>query len=296
MKSPFIQPLSYIRRYSRYSKYFLIFLIGFLIALLQQFNKRDDSEKGFFKDLAREVQEKRTAFNEDSTIVDALHLTSRLLGYRTEIFTKHEEGRYQYDGSLTGDLMSAKGACGSYADVLAQLLETIGFKTRIPQMKVGNIYGGHIITEVLSSKGWVVLDASNNLYFTTPAGKLASFQEVSSNWAYYRAQTPKDYNQAYSYADVRYTNWQKIPVVMPMLKKVLTITLGEKRVSTISIRPYFLRQYRIYCILIILSIVFLSVLLLRNLLKRSLGRVISITPNRASTLSLRLEQNYSAEG
>jgi hypothetical protein len=296
MKSPFIQPLAYIRRYSRYSKYILIFIIGFLIALLQQFNKRDISEKDFFKDLAREVQEKRTVFNEDSTILDALHITNHLLGYRTEIFTRHLEGRYVYDGTLTGDLMSAKGACGSYADVLAQLLETMGFKTRIPQMKVGPIYGGHIITEVLSSKGWVVLDASNNLYFTTPAGKLASFRDVSSNWAYYRAQTPKDYNQSYRYEDARYTNWEKIPVVMPMLKKALSMTLGEKRVSTISLRPYFLRQYRIYCILIIVSIVFLSGLLLRNLLKRSLGRVIAINPNRSSALSLRLEQNLSAEG
>jgi hypothetical protein len=296
MKSPFIQPFSYIRRYSRYSKYVLIFIIGFLIALLQQFNKRDDSEKGFFKDIARETLEKRAVFNEDSTIVDALHITNRLLGYRTEIFTKHEEGRYDYDGSLTGDLMSAKGACGSYADVLAQLLETMGFKTRIPQMKVGAIYGGHIITEVLSSKGWVVLDASNNLFFTTPAGKLASFKDVSSNWAYYKAQTPKDYNQAYRYEDVRYTNWEKIPVIMPMLKKVLTMVLGPERVSTISIRPFFLRQYKFYCILIIITIIILSVWLLRNLLSRSLGRVISITPNRSSTISLRLEQNFTAEG
>ena len=296
MKSPFIQPFSYIRKYARYSKYVLIFLIGFLIALLQQFNKRDDSEKCFFKDIAREIQEKRVVYNEDSTIVDALHITNRLLGFRTEIFTKHEEGRYVYDGSLTGDLMSAKGACGSYADVLAQLLETMGYKTRIPQMKVGSVYGGHIITEVLSNKGWVVLDASNNLYFTTPAGKLASFADVSSNWAYYKAQTPKDYNQAYRYEDARYTNWGKIPVVMPLFKKALTLVMGEKRVSTISLRPFFLRQYRIYCFLIILSIVFLSVWLLRDLLSRSLGRVITLAPNRSSTISLRLEKNFTAEG
>ena len=269
-----------------------------MIALLQQFNKRDNAEKNFFKEVATEISEKRPVFAEDSSILDALHITNRLLKYRTEIFHKNDGpvriGGGGYDGSLTGDLMTANGACGSYADVLSELLETMGFKTRIAQMKVNETWGGHIIAEVQTSKGWVVLDASNDLFFTTPSGSLASFKDVSSNWEYYKAQTPKNYNQDYRYADVRYTNWEKIPVVMPLLKKALTVLVGTQKVNTISIRPLVLRKYKVYCLLLVISLVIVTFYLLKNLMGISLTRFSSFVPHRTE-LNLGLK-NFGAEG
>jgi len=190
---------------------------------------------------------------------------------------------------------AANGACGSYADVLAELLETMGFKTRVAQMKVGNTWGGHIIAEVQTTKGWVVLDASNDLFFTTPSGNLASFKDVSSNWEYYRAQTPKNYNQDYRYADVRYTNWEKIPVVMPLLKKGLTVFIGSQRVNAISLRSLVLRKYKIYCLLLIISLVIVTYYLLKHLLGISLTRLGSFVPRNRPGISLGLK-NFTAEG
>ncbi|HMH22389.1 MAG TPA: hypothetical protein VK563_11465 [Puia sp.] len=297
MKSPFIQSFSRIRprvrKFAPLAKYVLIFIIGFMIALLHQFNQRDSAEKNFFKEIASEISEKRPVPAEDSSILDALHITNHLLRYRTEIFHKNDGpvriGGGGYDGSLTGDLMTANGACGSYADVLAELLETMGFRTRIAQMKVGNTWGGHIIDEVQTSKGWVVLDASNDLFFTTPSGRLASFSDVSSNWEYYKTQTPGDYNQDYRYADVRYTNWEKIPVVMPLLKKALTLFVGSQRVNTISIRPMILRKYKVYCLLLIISLVIVTFYLLKNLMGISMTKFGSFVPSREG-MNLGLKQ------
>jgi hypothetical protein len=49
----------------------------------------------------------------------------------------------------------------------------------------------------------------------------------------------------YNYAGVRYTNWTKIPVIMPAIKKVLDFTAPEFA-STFSVRRYVLNVYRVY--------------------------------------------------
>ena len=33
----------------------------------------------------------------------------------------------------------------------------------------------------------------------------------------------------YSYEDVRYSNWTKIPVVFPAIKKILDLTIGKQK-------------------------------------------------------------------
>jgi hypothetical protein len=47
------------------------------------------------------------------------------------------------------------------------------------------------------------------------------------------------------YAGVRYTNWTKIPVIIPAIKKVLDFAAPEFA-STFSVRRYILNVYRIY--------------------------------------------------
>jgi hypothetical protein len=134
--------------------------------------------------------------------------------------------------------------------VLSELLQTMGFETRIAQMKVQDLFGGHILVEVLTHEGWVVPDASFDLYFVSKTGRLASFSEVSDDWLYFRSQAPAGYKMDYCYKDVRYTNWNKIPVVMPLARQVLVVFMGEQKVEGISIRPILLRKFRVYCCVI----------------------------------------------
>jgi hypothetical protein len=236
-----------------------VFFIGFFICLFILFSLQDNFERDFFENISREISSKRQIFNEDSSIVDALHVTYKLLSGRSAALAPGNHFGFDiYEGSLTDDLMTAKGACGSYAVVLANLLKTMGHKTRIAQMKVNDRYGGHIITEVSTKNGWVALDGAYDLFFITPSGKIASFADVGSNWGYYKFQTPVGYNMDYRYAGVRYANWDKIPVLMPLIKKCFTLLVGEERMANLSIRPFFLRKYSLYCVLLIPVILFLT--------------------------------------
>jgi hypothetical protein len=111
-------------------------------------------------------------------------------------------------------------------------------------MKVDNKYGGHILLEAKTSKGWVVLDGSYDLFFKNPDGNLASFADVQGNWEYYKKQLPQGYNYAYRYEDVRYTNWNKIPIMMPFIKSVFALFMG-KNADTFSMRTYFIRKFHV---------------------------------------------------
>lgn len=256
----------------RYGDLISIFIIGFLLCLAVEFKLQDNFERNVFENISNTIAGKRVPFNEDSLIVDALHVTHQLLSNRAAIFGKKSSlSTGLYLGSLTDDLMTAEGACGSYASVLASLLTTMGYDTRIAQMKVKGNYGGHIVTEVYTRKGWVVLDASYDLFFVTPVGRLASFDEVSADWDYYARQAPAGYNADYRYGGVRYANWGKIPILLPSVKIFLTLLLGEEKMRTFSIRPMFLRRYKTYFLLLIPLILLLAARLLvnRSILKRT---------------------------
>jgi hypothetical protein len=237
-------------------KYLFSFVSGFSIAFFIQCYRSDQTEARCFQRIANCILHKQASYNEDSVIVDALHTTYYLLANRSLTFDRNAvldgDG---YDGSLTADLLTAEGACGSYADVLSQLLQTLGFQTRIAQMKVRDRFGGHILVEAYSKNGWVVLDASFDLYFVRKTGGLASFKDVSTDWPYYRSQAPAGYNMDYRYEDVRYTNWNKIPVVMPFVRQVLVIFIGEEKVDAISVRPLLLRRFRVYYYLMAIFVV-----------------------------------------
>jgi hypothetical protein len=144
---------------------------------------------------------------------------------------------------LSVDLMIAQEACGGFSYVLGRLLQELDTDIRFAQMKVNGMYGGHILIEAKLSHGWVVLDPLYDLYFTRPDGKFASFADVQHNWGHYSSQLPPGYDMAYRYDGVRYTNWDKIPVVMPAVKNILSWNMGKEAAENYSIRNFFLRKF-----------------------------------------------------
>ena len=225
--------------------------IVYILILMTQCKTKDDLERAYFRELVENIHHTQTISDEDSDLLAALHLTHRLLAERQIIFHDQHFSSFQpYDGSLTGDILTASGCCGSYAAVLCELLQCMGYKARIAQMQVGGQPGGHIVTEVKTIKGWVVLDALYDQHFRTPGNQLASFREVADHWSYYQKQVKKEYNLTYNYAGVRYTNWDKFPILLPLMKKALVLVLGREKAEQFSVRPYFLRkfltQYRLF--------------------------------------------------
>ena len=134
-------------------------------------------------------------------------------------------------------------------------------------MKVDGKFGGHVTVEAYTGSRWVALDPSYNLYFLRPDGRLASIADIHGNWEYYRHQVPPGYMPDYQYEDVRYTNWSKIPIVMPALKKILTLFIGVQRTNSISLRVLFLDAYDIY----FYSILALEIALLVNVIRLRYG-------------------------
>jgi hypothetical protein len=183
---------------------------------------------------------------------------------RTEYLISHMNSDEADNGTLLSDLMTARGACGSYTKVFVHTMQKLGYTCRIAQMKSGQSWGVHIIAEVKTKDGWVVADPLYNLYFKTPQGKMASFADVSNQWNYYKNQLPPNYKMEYNYEDVRYTNWNKVPLIMPAIKSVLNASIGKEAADQICIRSQMLSLYKVYFYLLLILVFFLSIFLTRR--------------------------------
>ena len=230
-----------------YSRYSLFILNGFLLSACIFLHMQDIYEFGIVRALANNVKKEYAGYkSQDSLLLGSLRLTHFLEERRNRVFEEQEiDGMSDFIRPLTYDLMTAKGACGSYSMVLGSILHEQGFNVRFAQMKVGEIWGGHILIEAETDKGWAVLDPSFSLYFRKPDGNLASFRDVQQNWNFYKQQLPPDYIQEYAYSDVRYTNWDKIPLLLPAVKGIFNLTIGKEATNNLSLRVYFIRKYRI---------------------------------------------------
>ena len=147
----------------------------------------------------------------------------------------------------SGDLEFAHttNGCGSYAGMFVEACHRADIRARLCQMRVAG-KTVHILAEAYVDDRWVVVDPHFRQTFLTPEGELASFAEVSANWEYYSAQASDEYDEyGFTFEGVRYTNWHKIPMLLPAVKRILDITLGE-RANCISLRSYCLNVYKIW--------------------------------------------------
>lgn len=192
-----------------------------------------------------------SGMKEEQKVLALMHKANQLLKPRSELFAS--EGYINWRDTLfrSGDmqLMDAKGSCGSHTHVLARLLQRAGIEVRIAQMKCGTVWGAHILLEAKVDGKWVTLDPFYDLYFRKEDGSLASFQDVKERWDYFKSQVPPNYNSLYTYEDVRYTNWTKIPLVMPAVKSVLGWFMGSE-VENLSIRSLVLNLYKAYLVIL----------------------------------------------
>ena len=244
-----------IRRVFR-NLYFLTFLNGFLLATLFYFKMEANYEEELFKAIQSNIDSKLDIHDyndDDSVVVKVMHACNSLLSSRSAVFHDQNLDGFKVDLQPTSiDLMTAKGACGSYSMVLARTLENYNYPVRIAQMKSNGVYAAHNVVEVKTKKGWAVLDPLFDVYFKKPQSGLADFDDVKNNWDYYKKQLPPKYDFSYRYEDVRYSNWGKIPLLMPAAKKILDLVLGKVKADTISMRVYFLKMYDFYFLLTLL--------------------------------------------
>jgi hypothetical protein len=230
--------------------HFLMFVNGFILASIFYFVMQSRYENGLFAVIHSEIETHIDADDtHDSVVVKAMHACHDLLANRATTF-QHASIDLGLAASLFHstqvDLMTTKGACGSYSEVLARIIGTFHYPVRIAQMKAGNVWAAHNVVEAYTGTHWVLLDPTFDLAFVKPNHQLASFNDVHNDWAYYSKQVPTDYDPKYKYEDVRYTNWSKFPLVGPALKKLITAMSGEEYADGISMRVLFIDTYKAY--------------------------------------------------
>ena len=227
--------------------HFLLFVNGFLLAGYLFFKMQDDYENRLFNSITQRVITSTDQGVQELQIKKALSTTYYMLRRRSDIFKNTQTGGFldDYINPVSSDIITAEGACGSYSSILCRLLNSMGYTTRFAQMTVSGKESGHIITEVKTDNGWAVLDPLYNLSFTKQDGQLASFDEVAADWKHYSQQVPQGYDPRYNYSGVRYTNWNKIPVLMPLAKSCISLFMSKDVLDHFSIRSYLLRKYMV---------------------------------------------------
>jgi hypothetical protein len=130
--------------------YFLTFLNGFLLASLFYFNVEAGYEKELFKAIHSNINTKiKDADTQDSVIVKAMHTCHDLMSNRVTIFEGKQFGGISSNllETTSMDLMTARGACGSFSMVARQSLQDYKYRIRIAQMKVNSVFAKHNVVE-----------------------------------------------------------------------------------------------------------------------------------------------------
>ena len=228
----------------------LVISIGYL-------QLESNHESALFKNIVS-VSIQETVGKHDTVLIKHLMFDiNKMMHERNDIFRGREKISIKASvfQSVDSDLMYGAGACGGFSKVFARALKTAGYTTRIGQMKVNGVYGGHVLLEtyIPSLHKWVVMDPLFLLVFINPKGEWASFNEVQNNWGYYKKQIYGNYNYNYNYAGIRYTNWSKIPILGNVLYKALVLVKGDEIANSISLRPYLLDLYRFWKWLLIVN-------------------------------------------
>jgi len=148
------------------------------------------------------------------------------------------------------ELNTGLGGCGGFTNVAARVLESAGYEMRVGQMLCRGSTGAcHVFVEARISGKWAILDPLFNISFRSPDGHLASFAEVSRAWGMYQRQVPQGTGEAafpidlYNFYAARYTNWDKVPVLMPAIKVLLGAFTDA---DEISLRTYVMSRNRLW--------------------------------------------------
>lgn len=220
-------------------------------------------EDALYRNIIRATNLRHPQEESDTQYIRHLMLTINNMMYdRLAVFNNTEKLSIKNSlfQSVDADLVYGHGACGGFSKVFSRSLQLSGYNVRIGQMKVNGQYGGHVIVEVFlpQPQRWVVIDPLFLLTFNSAKDSTwATFDEIKQNWPQYSRLVPAGYNSAYNYRDVRYTNWEKIPLAGKFIYKSLVVFLGKEKADSISIRPHLLNMYAVWHkVMLFLYIVF----------------------------------------
>jgi len=215
--------------------------IGAFCVVLAALHLMADYEDALFDQIVASVVQPQWPETQKIAVLTAE--THALLKDRAKFFVNHG-----YVGPSTSWLTSAdvhlldgRGVCRSHASVLGRLLDRAGIQFRIVRIyfPAKGTWACHLGIEARAEGKWRAIEPFDNIVFPV------DYLELSRHWADYKALAPSGYDPHLYQAEIRYTNWRRIPVIMPVIKKILDRT-APKFASTFSLRRYLLNAYRVY--------------------------------------------------
>lgn len=216
--------------------------------------------------------------SETKTFKNLLSLTFKIQsdrrGYINDMYGMNPfKSRWFRSGDI--QLLDATGACGNFSHVLAELCQVAGFEVRMVQLYYQGHFGGHNIVEAKVDGKWVAADGLFKTFWVNPDSSLASLEEIRENPKLYSNQWPKGYPYQNAFTNFHYTNWDKIPVIMPALHEILCLILGEDKADKISIRIYLLNLHKaqfVFLLLVYFPIFIVSLRYLYFFIKSSIQK------------------------
>ena len=176
---------------------------------------------------------------------DVLRLMNRVNGLLKGIHvnqTEHSDSTIPMTSS-DEHLHNPIGACASYSHVLAKTLMSTGYEVRKVGLAKDSRRAIHHVIEVRRGDHWVLLDAFYDLAFRRRDGQLASAEDVSRDWDWFRRQIPSGYNADYDYSEFYYTNWGRLPVLGWLIRAWPWLE-AKLNASGVSVRFWFFNTYR----------------------------------------------------
>jgi RNA polymerase sigma factor (TIGR02999 family) len=149
---------------------------------------------------------------QEERAVQAMHAVHEILWPRLRSLQASGVGNDFWFRSTYSHLMAPTGECGSFAQVLARTLQRDGFEVKVGQMRVGEVWGGHIIVLAKAGDRWIALDPYFDVAFRGADGRVLGIDEIRADWDTVRAQCPPNYDPTYRYEAMRFTNWRGLPV------------------------------------------------------------------------------------
>jgi hypothetical protein len=205
---------------------------------------------------------------ETKTFKNLLNLTfkiqSDLVGYMNNMWGRRP---FKYKWLRSGDtqLLDATGSCGSFSHVLAELCQAGGYPVKMVQLKYKGQFGGHNIIEAFVDNKWVAADGLFKIVLYNSDSSLASLEDIQKKHKIYINQFPVDYPYVDAFTDYRYTNWDKIPIIMPAIKVGLSLLFGNEFVNKLSLRVYFLNLHKSHFYILIFLYFFIFIFSIKHL-------------------------------
>lgn len=159
-----------------------------------------------------------------------------------------------------------RGQCGSHSAVVIAMLRMRGVPAR--PLLLCNDRGRvvHTVVEADIDGRWVVADPTFDVVFRNRDGRLATRAEIAADPARFHAQVDgvRNYLPEYDYDLVTLMNWNKLPVVFPLVRRGLELTLGPERTERIAKPLLWLRPRASYGLLCLLGAMTSGVLAART--------------------------------